>query len=74
MAWDVVSGAQPGSFVYMPGLRIQRALVYMLSMATLFFWNKMLEKVRDWNRITGGFLTTNSFSQENIYLSFSAGV
>lgn len=37
MAWDVVSGAKPASFVDMPGWRIQWALVFMLTMATFIF-------------------------------------
>ena len=36
MAWDVVSEAQPASFVYMPGRRTRTVLVYTLTMATFF--------------------------------------
>lgn len=54
MAWDVVSGAQSVSF----GRRIQRALVYMLTIPTFFSGMKIEHNMK-------GYLTTNSFSEEN---------
>lgn len=45
MAWDVVSGVQPASFVGMPGGRIQIVLVFHVDYGNVFFWNEKLENV-----------------------------